>query len=296
MAFAFDASDFVGDGADGAIERLDGTNFAFLSLDIAAFTTPHGVTIAGFDNGVEVASMTLDALGTVFDTGGLSGYTTISFDASWSSVDQVRFYAPSTGLDFIFIDNVRLGLAAGGEDAAADLDVLANDTDVDNGAVVTTLSVDATSLRGAALSLNADGSIHYDPTEAAAIQALDEGESLQDRFGYVARDQHNATDPATVTVTVFGRNDAPTVQDESNSATDNGVAVAGNVLANDSDRDVEPISIQTPGSYALAHGTISIAANGSYSYVVTDDFRRRRRAQEVFSYSVSDGDAASAAR
>jgi VCBS repeat-containing protein len=294
-AYAEDYNNSIGDGADGAIRRADGKDFALLSLDIAAYAASHEVSIVGFDNGVEVASRTLATLGTVAASGGLSGYTTITFDASWSSIDEVRFYAPSTGLEFTFIDNVRLGLAAGGEDSTADIAVLANDTDVDHGAVVTVLSVDATSLRGATLSLNADGSVHYDPTRAAAIQALDEGESLQDRFNYVARDEHNATDPATVTVTVFGRNDAPTVQNESISATDNGVAVTGNVLANDSDKDIEPISVLNPGSYSLDHGTLDIAADGSYSYVVTDEtLGVGDVAQDVYSYSVSDGDATTA--
>ena len=61
---------------------------------------------------------------------------------------------------------------------------------------------------GATLAVNADGTIQYDPTGAALIQALDEGETLTDTFTYTITDQHGATDTATVSVVVQGADDA----------------------------------------------------------------------------------------
>lgn len=293
MAYAEDSNDSVGDGADGAIRRADGKDFALLSLDIAAYFVPHGVTIAGFDNGVQVTSLIVPLLGTTFLSGGLTGYTTIEFDASWGSVDEVRFYAPATdGVpEYTFIDNVRAGLPSGGEDSAADLDVLANDSDIDNGAVLSLHAVDAASAAGVALAANGDGSIHYDPTQSATLQALDEGESLVDTFGYTARDEHGAPDTAIARVTVLGRNDAPTATTDTNTASDDGVEASGNLLANDFDIDVEPITF-VAASEVLAHGAITVEADGSYRYLVTDEtLGVGDVALEIVDYTISDGDA-----
>jgi VCBS repeat-containing protein len=66
------------------------------------------------------------------------------------------------------------------------------------------------------LVLNADGSYTYtlktDPATVAALQALDTGETLSDAFNYTMRDGDLDTDGATLTITINGANDAPTVQ------------------------------------------------------------------------------------
>ena len=64
--------------------------------------------------------------------------------------------------------------------------VLANDTDPDS--VITVLSADAVSANGAVVNVNPDGSFTYDPTGSATIQALDEGQVLDDTFTYTITD------------------------------------------------------------------------------------------------------------
>jgi VCBS repeat-containing protein len=292
MLYSLDTSNAFADGADGAIQRADGQDFALLSLDIAAYFVAHSVTIKGFDDGALAASLEVPALGTTFASGGLTGYTTLAFDAGWASIDQVRLYAPDTGSDYIFIDNLRAGLPAGGEDAAADIDVLANDTDVDHGAALHVAALAPVSAHGALLSLNADGSVRYDPTQTAAIQTLDEGESLVDTFGYAVSDEHGALSATSVSVTVLGRNDAPLAQGDGNTATDDGAAVSGNVLANDGDPEGDPIVLANPGSYFLEHGVLALAADGAYSYLATDDtLGVGDTAEDTFVYLAGDGDA-----
>src|SRR5690349_24759313 len=88
------------------------------------------------------------------------------------------------------------------EDTALGLDVLANDTDSDATAVLSVLSVDALSASGAALAINADGTIQYDPTASAALDALAQGETATDTFSYVVTDQFGATATATGTIAV----------------------------------------------------------------------------------------------
>ena len=73
-------------------------------------------------------------------------------------------------------------------------DILANDTDVDAGDALTVTGVSATSAQGAAVVLNGTN-IDYDPTNAAALQALAAGESLTDTFTYDVSDGNGGTAP-----------------------------------------------------------------------------------------------------
>ena len=81
--------------------------------------------------------------------------------------------------------------------------LLANDTDA-NSDDLTITDVDATSANGASITLNNDGTISYDPTGSATIQALGDGDTLEDSFTYTISDGNGGTDTATVTLTVAG--------------------------------------------------------------------------------------------
>ena len=61
-----------------------------------------------------------------------------------------------------------------------------------------------TSAKGAAVTLNADGSFSYDPTGSSTLQALPDGQSTTDTFTYRVNDGHGGTSTGTVTVTVTG--------------------------------------------------------------------------------------------
>ena len=80
------------------------------------------------------------------------------------------------------------------------------------------------------LTLNGDGSYSYtvDPTKT---QFLDDGETASDVFNYVASDGTTGAD-STLTITIFGNNDAPVAQADTNWGLEDGgeVAVSGNVL------------------------------------------------------------------
>ncbi|KIC20046.1 hypothetical protein RA20_10790, partial [Leisingera sp. ANG-Vp] len=87
-------------------------------------------------------------------------------------------------------------------------DLLANDNDPDGEPLVFSLS-SATSENGAALTYDpATGTVFYDPTGAAAVQALNSGETLTDSFTYTVTDPHGASSEATVTIVVGGKNEA----------------------------------------------------------------------------------------
>ncbi len=93
------------------------------------------------------------------------------------------------------------------EDSAIIIDVLANDVDKDP-ATLTVTGVDTTGTLGA-VSVEVDNTISYDPS--GAFEGFGEGETGTDTFQYTIQDVDGAVNTGTVTVTITGVNDAPTV-------------------------------------------------------------------------------------
>ncbi|HEY5720982.1 MAG TPA: Ig-like domain-containing protein [Allosphingosinicella sp.] len=179
------------------------------------------------------------------------------------------------------------------EDASVSGNVLANDTDVDVEPLTVANPGTYVGANGT-LVLNSDGSYTYTPN--AGAQALDDGETAGDVFSYTASDG-TASDTATLTVTVNGANDAPVANDDTASTSEDS-SVSGNVLANDTDVDVEPLTVTTPGTYVGSYGTLAIAADGSYTYTpsaAVQGLDVGETAQDVFAYTASDGTASDSA-
>jgi len=220
------------------------------------------------------------------------------------------------------------GVAAG---ANASGNVLTNDSDVDNGdskAVATvrsgaeagsgTAGTLGTALAGAygSLTLNADGSYSYAVDNANTdVNKLNASQSLTDNFTYAVSDGNGGTDQATLAITITGANDAPVAADDTGSATEAGVAAganaSGNVLTNDSDvdnGDSKAVATVRSGAeagsgtagtlgtaLAGAYGSLTLNADGSYSYAVDNantDVNKLNASQSLtdnFTYAVSDG-------
>ncbi|HVI31699.1 Ig-like domain-containing protein [Phenylobacterium sp.] len=144
--------------------------------------------------------------------------------------------------------------ASTGENQAVTVDVLANDTDVDAGAVKTLVSVDAP--KGSAAVV--DGKVVFTP--GAAFDGLAQGETQDVTLTYVMRDEHGATSTASVVVTVTGANDGPVaVADRASTGENQGVVI--DVLANDTDVDAGAVktlvSVDAPkGSAAVVDGKV----------------------------------------
>ncbi len=100
--------------------------------------------------------------------------------------------------------------------AAAGL--LSNDRDVDAGDALSVTAVNGqtssvgqaiTLASGARLTVNADGSYSYDPN--GRFEGLAAGQSGSDSFTYTVTDRFGASTTQTVTVSIAGANDAPTL-------------------------------------------------------------------------------------
>ncbi|WP_298938299.1 tandem-95 repeat protein [uncultured Ruegeria sp.] len=177
--------------------------------------------------------------------------------------------------------------------------LLANDSDVEGDALMMT-SVSATSAHGATLTLNANGTISYDPTDADAVQALANGQALTDTFTYTVEDGKGGESTATVSIVVFGTNDAPVAADDvaqsSTPITEDGATLidTATLLANDSDVEGDALTV-TAVSTASAHGAVlTLNTDGTISYDPTgaDAVQALAEGQtltDTFTYTVEDG-------
>ncbi|HET9638434.1 MAG TPA: Ig-like domain-containing protein [Allosphingosinicella sp.] len=184
-------------------------------------------------------------------------------------------------------------VASTGENSPVSINVLANDTDVDNGAVLTVTAASAPVGQGSA-SVVANQVVFNPGTD---FDYLDTGESANVVVSYTITDEHGATSSSTVTVTVNGANDAPVANDDTASTSED-ASVSGNVLANDTDVDVEPLTVANPGVYVGAYGTLTLNADGSYTYApnaAAQGLDVGESAQDVFAYTASDGTASDSA-
>ncbi|HEX2544000.1 MAG TPA: VCBS domain-containing protein, partial [Ramlibacter sp.] len=191
----------------------------------------------------------------------------------------------------------RDDVASAHEDSAAPVtgNLLANDSDVDAGDTLRVLAAGAMQGRYGQLTLDADGNYAYVLDHShAAVQALGEGATLQDHFGYAVSDGI-ASSGAGFTVAVNGTNDRPVGRDDV-SYMQVGVSaeVAGNVLANDSDLDAGTVLAASPRVAAGRYGTLTLEANGAYRYLLDTslpavlDLAPGATLVETFSYDVRD--------
>src|SRR5437868_77491 len=97
--------------------------------------------------------------------------------------------------------------------------VLTNDTDVDTLDTHTVTAVNGSTAKVGAdvsgtygtLHVNADGSYTYTLNNAANVQALAEGQQVTEVFTYTKSDNHGGSSSSTLTVTINGSEDAPSI-------------------------------------------------------------------------------------
>ncbi|MFO0180688.1 MAG: VCBS domain-containing protein, partial [bacterium] len=200
------------------------------------------------------------------------------------------------------------GLANGTAGTNPTGNVLTNDTDVDAGDTKTVSGVAAgtvgsasgsvaTAVTGSYGSINiaANGSYTYtvDNTNATVQALRTSGQTITDIFTYTVSDTGGLTSTTQITVTIQGANDAPVAVTDTATAVEagglaNGTAgtnPTGNVLTNDTDPDsagngetktvvgvLAGTQASAAGNVAASvtgtYGSIAIAANGAYTYMV----------------------------
>ena len=146
--------------------------------------------------------------------------------------------------------------------------VLTNDTDVDASDTLTVIGNSQSAL-GAAVTVAADGSFTYDPRTVAALQDLDEGQSITDTFTYtvtdatVAPDGLMAVQVINTTGTNPGNNTANwlNVWDAIDGGATTGTIAGFNVVNNTSDTEVD-FNYEGAGNFGGTLSLESINGNG----------------------------------
>ena len=176
---------------------------------------------------------------------------------------------------------IESGLTVAGQPTASG-NVLDNDTDpdtYDTRTVTTTGTFDG--LYGT-LVLYADGSYTYTlDNSRPATQALKDSQQVNEVFNYTIADYEGMTSSSTLTIGVTGSNDSAVIGDPATVTImeDANVDASGNLTASGtlviSDVDTGEASFRTTVTgVSNPWGTLALAANGSYSYAVSNSDAR----------------------
>ena len=142
------------------------------------------------------------------------------------------------------------------ENAVVTVNVLANDTDVDSGAVLTVTSATAPPGQGSATVVG--NQVRFDP--GTSFDYLAVGQSTVVNVAYTIQDDHGATSSSTIAITVTGTNDAPVANPDTATTSEN-AAVLVNVLANDTDADSGAVLTVTSASAPPGQGSATVVGN-----------------------------------
>jgi len=267
--------------------------------DPAAATTPEGVSVttvnvlandtlvdnaavSGFDNpSVSGGTVAHNGNGT-FDYTPAAGFTGLdSFTYTLSDVDGDT----STATVTVSVTAVNEGPPVATDDPTAGatdentamttVNVLANDTLVDNAAVS---GFDNPSANGGTVAYNGNGTFDYTP--AADFNG-------SDSFGYTLTDDDGDSDSATVTVMVTAVDaGSPVATDDpvAGSTPENTALTTVNVLANDT--LVDRAAIAAFDSPSVNGATIAYNGDGTFDYTPAPDFN----GSDSFSYTLTDDD------
>ena len=159
-----------------------------------------------------------------------------------------------------------------GEDSSVVINLLANDSDVEDGAIDPATITLGNPSHGSLVN-HGDGTVTYTPN------ANYHG---NDSFTYTVRDSQNATsNTATVSLTINAVNDAP-VATVTNAAVDEDSQVTVDVLTSATDADGDALTLQSVSN--PANGTASIVG-GDIVYTPNANFN----GSDSLSYTISDG-------
>src|SRR4029077_19860408 len=256
------------DGPVAVADLAAGTENQSLTIDVLANDTDvddgHAFTLvsASAPSGHGSASVVANQL--VFNPGSdfdhLAQGATATVTLSYNMTDEHG--AASSSTVTITVTGTNDGpvavadLAAGTENQSLTIDVLANDTDVDDGHAFTLVSASAPSGHGSA-SVVANQLV-FNP--GSDFDHLAQGATATVTLSYNMTDEHGAASSSTVTITVTGTNDGPVAVADLAAGTEN-QSLTIDVLANDTDVDDGHAFTLVSASAPSGHGSASVVAN-----------------------------------
>ncbi|TND05272.1 MAG: hypothetical protein FD118_676, partial [Rhodocyclaceae bacterium] len=267
------------------------------SLTAVAFA---GVTISGNGTGTVTISGTAAAINGALN--GLSYVNTTDYNGAdtlnVSTTDGTLVGAGSIGITVTPVADIAADTVTTNEDTLVNINVNANDSFENAGHAITAINGTAIAVGGSvavahgSVTLKADGTLDYTPTA---------NYNGADSFTYTVT-SGGLTETATASITVTAVNDAPVGAGDTAAVNEDATATATaatGVLANDTDVDsgdtkvVSAITGGTVGSPLTGtYGTLTLNADGSYSYVANaataQTLEAGQTANESFTYTVRD--------
>lgn len=166
---------------------------------------------------------------------------------------------------------------AGNEDAKISGKLAATDANSDT----LTFALKSGATAPAGFTLKSDGSYELDASNTA-YQSLGEGKTQTVTIPVTVTDGKSTAVDANLTITVTGKNDAPTVTATQAITTDENVARTFTVAGTDVDGDTLTYAV---GATAAKNGTVAVGTNGSLTYTPNAGFD----GTDSFTVNVSDG-------
>jgi hypothetical protein len=187
---------------------------------------------------------------------------------------------------------ITSGMADVNDNAAITLNVLANDTDVEDGQMTNIQSVgditdDDGNVVGTLAIVTIDGVDQVEFTPSANTASMNPGEELFAAFEYTLIDSDGAVSTATAAINIIGTNAGPVVSDDIDHsiAEDNSITLTqADLLANASDSDGDTLTannLQLVGSDA----TLVDNLDGTFTITPSANFF----GEIAFTFDVSDG-------
>ncbi|HEY7709715.1 MAG TPA: SdrD B-like domain-containing protein, partial [Candidatus Entotheonella sp.] len=222
--------------------------------------------------------------------------------------------AANTGNDFLDVSSDRIPVAdpdtntATENGPAVNGNVLTNETSLgdepttvtaaDQGGTAITIGAAFTTTGGGSLTINSDGTYAYTPPAWDLVPPA----GLVEIFNYTITDVDGDISSTTLTITVSDTDRLPTADPDTNTATENGPAVNGNVMTNETSLGDEPTTVTAAdqGGTAVTIGTafttigggsLTINSDGTYSYTPPAwDLVPPAGLVETFNYTITDVD------
>ncbi len=161
------------------------------------------------------------------------------------------------------------------------LDILSND-DAGEFPPVTVTLASSISEHGGTVTVNPDGTVTYEPPTDLSGLNFDENGEATDTFTYNITDAGKVASEAT-TVTIKLINSLPgTANDVTTTNQDASIVI--DVLSNDSDLDVDPLTV-SPSFIYEGSGTVVLNEDGTFTYTPESGFV----GEDSFTYSITDG-------
>ena len=174
------------------------------------------------------------------------------------------------------------------EDQAIEIDVIQNDTDVDQGDSLNVLSVVSPSTNKGQVVFQA-GRVIYNPVDR--FDDIPLGGSASESFEYTVADGNGGYDSTSVTVEIQGENDAPQASSDAYQL-NQGETISVDPASNDTDVDRDDLlKVSEVSSRPGSIGSVNVDPSGSVTYSASTGFEslsQGETATETFDYTVSD--------